>query len=128
MPERVLIADDDEDNRAIMRRALLQAGYEVSVAKDGAEALERAEKDRPDLILLDLSMPGISGWEAAKRLKDVPHLRHIPVLAFTAHAMSGDDRLAREAGCDGYISKPCVPRLAVAAFAERLARKAGGPA
>jgi two-component system cell cycle response regulator DivK len=126
MSNKILVADDDADNRRIMQLALSAAGYDVRLARDGREAISSAENDRPDLIVMDLSMPVLSGWEAVKLLKADPALSGIPVLAYTAHAMSGDERLAREAGCDGYLSKPCTPRQAVAAVAAHLPRGSGG--
>jgi two-component system cell cycle response regulator DivK len=124
MSDKILVADDDADNRRIMQLALSAAGYEVRLACDGREALASAASERPDLIVMDLSMPVLSGWEAVRLLKADPALRGIPVLAFTAHAMAGDDRRAKEAGCDGYLSKPCTPREAVAAVAAQLPSRA----
>lgn len=121
MPEKVLVADDDEDNRRIMELTLARAGYRVVLATNGSEAVAAAEREIPDLILLDLSMPVMTGWDALKKLKSDERLKAIPVLAFTAHAMAGDERRALEAGFDGYLSKPCVPRRAVAAVAAVLA-------
>ena len=110
MSRRILVADDDFDNRTIILTALRARGYQVDEAKNGLEAIELAKSKDPDLILLDLSMPKLSGWEALKRMKADPHTRHIPVFIFTAHALGGEDRRASAAGCAGYISKPCDPR------------------
>lgn len=105
----VLVADDEADNRAIMAAVLAASGFRVLEARDGAEAVETALRERPDLILLDMAMPVMSGWEAARRLKSMDQTRAIPILAFTAFALAGDELKAREAGCEGYVSKPCVP-------------------
>ena len=125
MSEKILVADDDADNRRIIELTMLKAGYEVVLAVNGRDAIAAAEREAPDLILLDLSMPVLSGWEAVKLLKSDERLKAIPVMAFTAHAMAGDERKVTEAGFDGYLSKPCVPRRAVEAVAALLARGAG---
>ncbi|MEK7234719.1 MAG: response regulator [Elusimicrobiota bacterium] len=106
----ILVADDEADNRAIIAAALATSGYRVCQARDGGEAVESALREVPDLILLDMAMPGVSGWEAVKRLKALPQTKEIPIFAFTAFALSGDELKARRAGCDGYISKPCIPK------------------
>ena len=123
MPETILVVDDDADNRRIMELTLLKAGYRVVLAVNGREAVAAAERERPDMILLDLSMPVLSGWEAVRLLKADERLKAVPVLAFTAHAMAGDERRVMEAGFDGYLSKPCVPRRAVEAVAAGLAAR-----
>ena len=128
MPEKILVVDDDADNRRIMELTMLKAGYRVALATNGREAIAAAEREQPDLIVLDLSMPVLTGWEAVKLLKSDPRLKSIPVLAFTAHAMAGDERKVMEAGFDGYLSKPCVPRHAREVVAALLsARGAGRP-
>jgi two-component system cell cycle response regulator DivK len=104
--KKVPVVEDDLDNRWIMVRLLNAAGYDVIEAEDGHQALERARAEKPDLILMDLALPRLDGWEATRRLKADAHLRHIPVLALTAFAMTGDEERAREAGCEGYITKP----------------------
>jgi two-component system cell cycle response regulator DivK len=118
--DTILVVDDDADNRRIMELTMLKAGYRVVLAVNGQEALAAAGRERPDLILLDLSMPVLSGWEALKRLKADERLKSVPVVAFTAHAMAGDERRVMEAGFDGYLSKPCTPRRAVEVVAARL--------
>ena len=118
----ILVADDDKDNRAIMSAALTAAGYRVLLACDGLEAIDAALRERPDLILLDMSMPRLSGWDAIKRLKSAPQTAAIPVFAFTAHALAGDELRTREAGCDGYVAKPCIPRDVVAKIAQAVGR------
>lgn len=122
MNRTILVADDDKDNRAIMAAALGAAGYRVLLACDGLEAVDAAVKERPDLILLDMSMPRLSGWDAVRRLKAEPRTEGIPVFAFTAHALAGDELKAREAGCDGYVAKPCIPRDVVAKIARTIGR------
>ena len=85
-------------------------GYEVLEAIDGRSALATARKEHPDLIIMDLAMPGLDGWQAASQLKSDPKVADIPIIALTAFAMRGDEEKAREAGCDGYLSKPCRPQ------------------
>ena len=103
--KRILVVEDVEFNRDLMVQ-LLEEEYEVLTAADGQEGVERAQRDRPDLILMDLSLPGVDGWEATRRIKQDAALRHIPIIAVSAHAMTGDEARARECGCDDYISKP----------------------
>ncbi|TPW20997.1 MAG: two-component response regulator [Elusimicrobia bacterium] len=122
MSATILVADDDFDNRAILRQALEAAGWRVVEAVDGLEAVEAACKGGVDLIFLDMSMPKLSGWEAAKRIRQDPAAQGIPILAFTAHAMEGDALKARAAGCDDYVTKPCAPREVVAKVRGWLAR------
>lgn len=119
-PRAVLVADDEADNRAIMTAVLAASGYRVLEARDGAEAVETALRERPDLILLDMAMPVMTGWEAARRLKSMEPTRAIPILAFTAFALAGDELKAREAGCEGYVSKPCVPADVVRTIRETI--------
>jgi two-component system, cell cycle response regulator DivK len=126
LPETILVVDDDEDNRRIVELTMRGAGYRVVLAVNGREAIAAAERETPDLILLDLSMPVLSGWEAVKLLKADERLKAIPVLAFTAHAMAGDEAKVMEAGFDGYLSKPCRPRRAVEAVAARLGARGAG--
>jgi len=110
MSVKILVADDDYDNRTIIRQVLEAAGYQILEAVNGLEAGEKALAEKPALILMDLSMPKLNGWEAAKRIKQTPELSGIPIFAFTAHALAGDNVKAIAAGCNDYISKPCVPR------------------
>ena len=105
----VLIADDDMDIRSIARDYLTAMGFDAHVAANGAEALEQMELLKPDVLVLDLSMPRIDGWDVARRIRQNPQLRHTRILAFTAHAFKSDEEKAREAGCDAYLSKPFVP-------------------
>jgi two-component system, cell cycle response regulator DivK len=102
---RILIVEDVEYNRDLLVQ-LLEDEYEILTAADGATGIEVAVRERPDLILMDLSLPGIDGWEATRRLKTSPETDAIPVIALTAHAMQGDEERARACGCDDYLTKP----------------------
>jgi two-component system cell cycle response regulator DivK len=110
----VLVADDDADNRAVAAAALRAAGFRVALAEDGAAALALAEAEPPALVLMDMGMPVLDGWETTRRFKANPVLGGIPVLAFTAYALAGDAQKAARAGCDGVIAKPCAPARLVA--------------
>jgi len=103
---RVLLVEDNEDNFELVRFLLERAGFVVLAGHDGQEALDVARKELPDLILMDLSLPGIDGWTAARELKNDPKTSHIPLMALTAHTLPGDRKRAMESGFDGYISKP----------------------
>jgi CheY-like chemotaxis protein len=103
--KRILVVEDHELNMDLIVQ-LLEDTYEVLTATDGEAGIELAEQERPDLILMDLSLPVIDGWEAARRLKANDDLKHIPVIALTAHVMLGDEDRARECGCDDYLTKP----------------------
>ena len=102
----ILIVEDDSGNRMLIADLLASKGYRPIEAKDGEEAIALTRQKRPDLILMDLSLPRVDGWEATRRLKADADLKDIPVIALTAHAMAGDETKALDAGCDGYISKP----------------------
>jgi two-component system, cell cycle response regulator DivK len=122
MPEQtrralVLLVDDFEDNREMFADYLVFAGFEVAQAGTGTEALEKAFALLPDIILMDLSLPGLDGWEATRRLKQDERTRAIPVIAVTGHALRGHSEGAMQAGCDAFIAKPCMP--------EDLVRKMG---
>ena len=109
---KILLVEDQEMNRDMLSRRLIKRGYDVSIAVDGAEGLDKARSEAPDLILMDMSLPVIDGWEATRRLKAEEATRGIPVVALTAHAMSTDREKAMEAGCDAYETKPVeLPRL-----------------
>jgi CheY-like chemotaxis protein len=109
---KVLLVEDQEDNRDMLSRRLVKRGYEVAIAVDGAEGVEKARSEAPDLILMDMSLPVMDGWEATRILKAEDGTRSIPVVALTAHAMSTDREKAFEAGCDAYETKPIeLPRL-----------------
>jgi two-component system, cell cycle response regulator DivK len=103
--KRILIVEDVEYNRDLLVQ-LLEDHYEILTAADGAAGIEVAAHHRPDLILMDLSLPGVDGWEATRRLKTSPETAAIPVVALTAHAMQGDEERARACGCDDYLTKP----------------------
>jgi CheY-like chemotaxis protein len=120
---RVLLIEDNELNRDMLSRRLQRKGYEVAQAVDGQQGLEAARAEKPDLILMDMSLPGLDGWEATRLLKADPETRDIPVIALTAHAMAGDREKALDAGCDDYDSKPIEwPRL-LAKVEAALARR-----
>jgi len=109
---KILLVEDNEMNRDMLSRRLERRGYEVVIAVDGAEGVRMAEAEAPALILMDMSLPVLDGWEATRRLKAAPATRHVPVIALTAHAMSGDREKAIEAGCDDFDTKPVdLPRL-----------------
>ena len=109
---KILLVEDNEMNRDMLSRRLLRRGYEVVIALDGESGLSLAESESPDLILMDMSLPILDGWEATRRLKAASDTKHIPVIALTAHAMSSDRDRALEAGCDDYDTKPIeLPRL-----------------
>ena len=109
---KILLVEDNEMNRDMLSRRLVRKGYEVSIAVDGRQGVEMAQTAQPDLILMDMSLPVLDGWEATRQLKNTDATRHIPVIALTAHAMSGDRERALEAGCDDYDVKPVeLPRL-----------------
>ena len=115
MPD-VLVVEDDPANRVLAKRILEAHGYRHAAAGDGQDALARAAARRPDLILLDLSMPGLDGWEVARRVRRDPGLAGVRILALTAHAMRGDRERALAAGCDGYLAKPYRPAELLAAI------------
>jgi two-component system cell cycle response regulator DivK len=108
--KRVLVVEDQEDNRRILRDLLASAGFEMIEAVTGEEGIALAEAKRPDLILMDIQLPGVDGYEATRRIKANHALHHIPIIAVTSYALSGDDTKALEAGCDAYIAKPYSPR------------------
>ena len=112
MSKRILVVEDQEDNRRILRDLLTSVGFELIEAVTGKEGVTMAETHRPDLILMDIQLPGIDGYEATRRIKANPALRSIPIIAVTSFALSGDDVKAFEAGCDGYVTKPFSPRHA----------------
>ena len=103
---KILLVEDNEMNRDMLSRRLVRSGYEVIMAEDGERGVAVATSDKPDLILMDMSLPVIDGWEATRRIKATPELRKIPIIALTAHAMATDRDKALEAGCDDYDTKP----------------------
>lgn len=106
----VLIAEDNDDNRIVYSTMLEHYGYRVVYTKDGSEVQELAGREKPSVILMDISLPGMDGWTATQKLKNDPETSKIPVIAITAHALSEDRKRAEEVGCDGYLSKPVEPR------------------
>lgn len=109
---KILYVEDNDDNVYMLRGRLTRAGFEVAVASDGEQGVAKAASEAPDLILMDLSLPVLDGWEATRRLKDAPETRPIPIIALSAHAMEGDRAKAIAAGCDDYDTKPVdFPRL-----------------
>jgi two-component system cell cycle response regulator DivK len=109
---KILLVEDNEMNRDMLSRRLLRKGYEVVMAVDGEQAVAMAQSEKPDLILMDMSLPVIDGWEATRRVKAAEASSRIPIIALTAHAMSGDRERALGAGCDDYDTKPIeMPRL-----------------
>ncbi len=120
MSKRVLVIEDQEDNRRIVRDLLTSAGYDMIEAATGEEGLTLAEANPPDLILMDIQLPGMDGYETTRRLKANPALRRIPIIAVTSYALSGDDAKALEAGCDAYVTKPFSPRALLAKIREYL--------
>jgi two-component system, cell cycle response regulator DivK len=120
MTKRVLVVEDQEDNRRILRDLLTSVGYEVVEAVTGEDGVRMAETQTPDLILMDIQLPGLDGYEATRRIKGHAALRQIPIIAVTSYALSGDDARAFEAGCDAYVSKPYSPRALLAKIREFL--------
>ncbi|MGE3538740.1 MAG: response regulator [Candidatus Tectimicrobiota bacterium] len=109
---KILLIEDNEQNRDALSRRLQRHGYDVVMAVDGQQGIEAAQAELPDLILMDLNLPNVDGWEAAQRLKKTPETQNIPIMAMTAHAIAGDQERALQAGCDDYHAKPVeFPRL-----------------
>lgn len=120
MSKRILVVEDQEDNRTILRDLLEAAGYELIEAVDGAEGVTLALREKPDLILMDIQMPNLDGYEATRKIKSEPSLRATPVIAVTSYALSGDEAKARAAGCDDYVTKPFSPRALLGKVREYL--------
>jgi two-component system, cell cycle response regulator DivK len=120
MSKRILVVEDQPDNRQIIRDMLSATDYEVAEAEDGEEALAAIAKQRPDLILMDIQLPILDGYEATRRIKADPALRTIPIIAVTSYALSGEAEKAREAGCDDYVPKPYSPRELLAKIRQYL--------
>ncbi len=120
MSSRILTVEDHEDNRRIVRDLLTSVGYEVIEAITGEDGVRLAETERPDLILMDIQLPGLDGYEATRRIKANPALGQIPIIAVTSYALSGDDVKARAAGCDDYVTKPFSPRALLAKIRQHL--------
>ena len=121
----ILYVEDNEDNVYMLVRRLRRHGFEVMVARDGAQGVEAARRERPDLVLMDLGLPVLDGWEATRRLKGAVETRAIPVIALSAHAMAGDRERALEAGCDDYDTKPVDLERLLAKIRAQLDRGAG---
>ena len=120
---KILLVEDNEMNRDMLSRRLERRGYEVVIAVDGAEGVDKAGTEAPALILMDMSLPGVDGWDATRRIKATPATRSIPVIALTAHAMSGDREKAVEAGCDDFDTKPVDLARLLGKIEALLARK-----
>ncbi|HEU4358611.1 MAG TPA: response regulator [Xanthobacteraceae bacterium] len=103
---KLLLVEDNEMNRDMLSRRLIRRGYDVAIAVDGDQGVTMAQSEKPDLVLMDMSLPVIDGWEATRRIKSSDETRHLPVIGLTAHAMAGDREKALEAGCDDYDTKP----------------------
>jgi len=123
MAPRILVVEDDPDNRRIVVKVLAVDGYATLEAGDGESALALARREHPDAIIMDLAIPGIDGWEAARRLKADARTADIPIIALTAFAMRGDEERAREAGCDAYLAKPCRPQAIREVVGSLVARR-----
>jgi two-component system, cell cycle response regulator DivK len=118
MTKRILVVEDQEDNRRILRDLLAHAGYEVIEVGDGEQALPAAAAHHPDVILMDIQLPLLDGYEATRRIKADPTLRHIPIIVVTSYGLSGDETNARAAGCDAYLAKPFSPKALLAKIRE----------
>lgn len=121
MTKRILMVEDTEDNRQILRDLFATTDYELIEAVDGAQGVAKAQAEKPDLILMDIQLPVIDGYEATRRIRADPALARIPIIAVTSYALSGDDAKASAAGCDAYIAKPFSPRQLLAKVRELLA-------
>ena len=120
MSKVILVIEDQEDNRRIMRDLLTSVNYEIIEAVTGEEGVRSAETHRPDLILMDIQLPDFDGYEATRRIRAIPSLGSIPIIAVTSYALSGDDTKAFEAGCNAYVSKPFSPRALLIKIREFL--------
>jgi two-component system cell cycle response regulator DivK len=120
MTRRILVVEDQEDNRRIIRDLLMSAGYEMIEAVDGEAGVRLAATEHPDLILMDIQLPVLDGYEATRQIKADPELRAIPIIVVTSYALSGDDVKATEAGCDAYVAKPFSPRQLLSKIREIL--------
>jgi two-component system cell cycle response regulator DivK len=120
MTKRILVVEDQEDNRQILRDLLGNAGFELDEAENGQDAIDQVAKRRPDLILMDIQLPVMDGYEATRRIKSDPATQTIPIIVVTSYALSGDENKARAAGCDAYVTKPYSPRQLLAKVREFL--------
>src|SRR5215510_11216427 len=124
MSKRILIVEDQEDNGTILRDVLSTVGYELIEALNGEDGVKLAQNERPDLILMDIQLPKMDGYEATQQIKSIGELKTIPIIAVTSYALSGDEAKARAAGCDGYIAKPFSPRELLAKVRKYLSDEA----
>jgi len=120
MTKHILVVEDQEDNRQILRDLLTDAGYQMTEAVNGEEALAEVAKQRPDLILMDIQLPIMDGYEATRRIRINPDLKSVPIIAVTSYALAGDESKALAAGCDAYVTKPFSPRQLLAKIKEYL--------
>jgi two-component system, cell cycle response regulator DivK len=121
---RILLVEDNEMNRDMLSRRLARKGYEVSIAVNGLEGVEKAQTELPDIILMDMSLPELDGWEATRRLKSADETNKIPILGLSAHAMAGDREKAMQAGCDDYDTKPVEFKRLLGKIEELLSKQA----
>jgi len=124
MTKRILVVEDQDDLRGILRDLLTGSGYEVAEATDGGGAVVKAKSERPDLILMDIQLPGLNGYEATRQIKAEPTLMATPVIAVSSFAMKGDEEKARAAGCDVYVTKPYSPLQLLRIIRDLLGEKA----
>jgi two-component system, cell cycle response regulator DivK len=123
----VLVVEDYQDAREMYAAYLQFSGFDVAEATDGFEAIEKANQLMPDIVLMDLALPRMDGWEATRRLKNDDRTRHIPIVALTGHALAGYAEGARQAGCDAFVTKPCLPDALVAEIKRLLDSQSGDP-
>lgn len=123
MKEKILIVEDNPQNMRLIEMTLRARGYSLLKATDGEEALDIAIREKPDLIMMDLNLPKVSGLEVTERLRQMPAFNHIPIIAVTAHAMKGDEEKIIEAGCDAYLPKPINTRQLPEVVAEMLLKR-----
>jgi two-component system, cell cycle response regulator DivK len=123
MSKRILVVEDQEDLRGVLRDLLTGSGFEVAEAADGQAGVAKATSERPDLILMDIQLPGIDGYEAARQIKADPDLNATPIIAVSSFAMKGDEQKARESGCDDYVTKPYSPMHLLRLIRGRLGEK-----
>jgi two-component system cell cycle response regulator DivK len=116
----ILVVEDQDDNRQILRDLLTNAGFEMTEAVNGEEALAEVAKRRPDLILMDIQLPVMDGYEATRRIRTHPDLKSVPIIAVTSYALAGDETKALDAGCDAYVTKPFSPRQLLTKIREYL--------
>jgi two-component system cell cycle response regulator DivK len=120
MSRRILVVEDQQDNRQIIRDMLSALDYELAEAENGVEALTAVAKQKPDLILMDIQLPIMDGYEATRRIKAQPAMKNVPIIAVTSYALSGDEQKARDAGCDDFVPKPYSPRQLLAKIKQYL--------